>query len=311
MLLGTASCDDDPELEPVPTPQPEPEPEPTPTPADTLEVKCLAVQPDWSEALADEDIPENYLLFIGNTSVTADAHSIYMYSDSVQTEPYSLIAYNEPEGITVADNLASIQTDGEGLMTPTPGYLFAADTAVTVASGDTALVPLRMHRLLTPITLTLNFSQATKVSEVEATLGGLVSAVYLPEGTPTDSDVLRSADGNTARMAWEVLPGNKGIKLYLRTFGTLSESKQLLNVSVTLSDNRELTFSSDLSDQLNDLAHFEPVALENTLDTSIPSKPDPEPERPPYRPDPDVPVESTGTISDWVVGTVEDDVIAN
>ena len=297
--MGIVSCDDDPELEPVPTPQPEPEP--TPTPTDTIEVKCLAVQPDWSEALADEDIPTVYNLFIGDTPVTADSHSIYMYSDSVQTAPYSLMAYNEPEGIAVTDDIATIQEDEEGLMTPTPGYLFAADTSVTVAAGDTALVPLRMHRLLTPITLTLNFSQATKVSEVEATLGGLVSAVYLPEGTPADSDVLRSADGNTARMAWEALPGNKGIKLYLRTFGTLSESKQQLNVSVTLSGNRELTFSSDLSGKLDDLTDSEPVDLENTLDTSTPSKPDPEPERPPYRPDPDEPAETTGSIDEWVV----------
>ena len=100
-----ASCDDEepilPEPEPTPTPTPEPEPEPDPTPTDTVKVKALAIQPDWSDALSEEHIPTTYSLFIGDTAIIADAHILYMYSDSTATEPYSLVAYNQPKGITI------------------------------------------------------------------------------------------------------------------------------------------------------------------------------------------------------------------
>ena len=119
--LCFASCDDEepilPEPEPTPTPTPEPEPEPEPTPTDTVKVKALAIQPDWSDALSEEHIPNTYNLFIGDTAIIADAHILYMYSDSIATEPYTLTAYNQPKGITIADSIATINETDDGLLT--------------------------------------------------------------------------------------------------------------------------------------------------------------------------------------------------
>ena len=190
ILLGAALClapacgDDDEPLPDVPVrPTPEPEPTPEPAPADTTTLRCLAIRADWSEALAEATIPGTYRLRIGEESLTADARILYMYSDSIAEGPYALLAYNKPEGITLgADSVATIDRTEDGQLTALPGYLFAADTTVTVATGDTADVTLAMRRLVHPITLTLRFSKPAKVARMEATLSGLITAIRLPDG---------------------------------------------------------------------------------------------------------------------------------
>ena len=334
LWLGT-SCDEDPVIpEPTPTPQPEPEPEPTPEPepVDTVKTKCLHIVADWSDALSKEDIPSIYNLFVDDTLIIAESLYNIMYTDSTSAEPFAILAYNLPEGITIQDSIATIHSE-DGLLTALPGYLFAADTTVRVEAGDTALVSLPMRRLLAPITLTLNFTDTAKAVNVDATLTGLISSIHLPDGTPTDN---MPAGGSEARMAYEALPEDKGIRLLLRTFGIVEEAQQLLKVTITLADGRVLTFESDLTELLDDFAHLEPVALANKLDTAKPEEPDPEPEPepeptpdpepepepepedppyhpvwPPYEPDPepDAPVDISGTIADWIV--VDNDNVVN
>ena len=280
---------------------------------------------DWSDALSEADIPTTYHVFIGDTAIKADALYNIMYTDSTSAEPYEIIAYNEPNDVVISGNDAVISMDEDGLLAALPGYLFAGDTTVSVEAGDTALVSLQMRRLLSPITLTLNFSDTAKVADVEATLTGLISSIHLPDGTPTGDNTLRSTSGSTARMAYEALPEDKGIRLLLRTFGIVREAQQLLKVTITLADGRVLTFESDLTGLLDDFAHLAPIALENKLDTAKPEpepepepeptpepepeptpEPEPEPEDPPYRPphpepDPDVSADASGTIDDWTV----------
>ena len=251
-----------------------------------------------------------------------------MYTDSTSAEPYEIIAYNEPNDVVISGNDAVISTDDNGLLAAFPGYLFAGDTTVQVEAGDTAIVSLQMRRLLSPITLTLNFTDTAKVADVEATLTGLISSIRLPDGTPTGDNALRSTGGSTARMAYEALPEDKGIRLLLRTFGIVKEASQILKVTITLADGRVLTFESDLTGLLDDFAHLAPIALENKLDTAKPEEPEPEPEPeptpepepepeptpepepepedPPYRPphpepDPDVSADASGTIDNWTV----------
>lgn len=249
-----------------------------------------------------------------------------MYKDSTSTEPYPLLAYNSPEGITIENNIAVIHEMQDGLRASLPDYLFAADTTVEVSAGDTLLVSLGMRRLVAPITLTLNFTDTAEVTSAEATLSGLIPAIHLPDGEPVAESTLRSDRGSRAWFDIEVRPDGMGIVMRLRTFGILPELHQLLHVTITLADGRTLAFESDLTGKLDDLAHLSPIALENTLDTAKPEEPeepeepdepdpepepepeptpDPDPDWPPYRPphDPEVPTETTGTISDWT--TVE------
>ena len=293
---------------------------------------------DWSEALAKADIPITYNICIGDTAITAESLYNIMYKDSTSAEPFQIIAYNEPNDVVISGNDAVISTDEDGLLAALPGYLFAGDTTVSVEAGDTALVSLRMRRLLSPITLTLNFTDTAKVADVDATLTGLIASIHLPDGTPAGDNALRSTGGSTARMAYEALPKDKGIRLLLRTFGIVREAQQLLKVTITLADGRVLTFESDLTGLLDDFAHLEPIALENKLDTAKPEEPtpdpepepepepeptpdpepeptpepepEPEPEDPPYHPDwppynpdpepePQEPVDVSSQIKDW------------
>ena len=294
---------------------------------------------DWSDALSEADIPTTYHVFIGDTAIKADAFYNIMYTDSTSAEPYEIIAYNEPNDVVISGNDAVISMDEDGLLAALPDYLFAGDTTVSVEAGDTAIVSLQMRRLLSPITLTLNFSDTAKVADVEATLTGLIASIHLPDGTPTGDNALRSTGGSTARMAYEALPEDKGIRLLLRTFGIVKEASQILKVTITLADGRVLTFESDLTGLLDDFAHLAPIALENKLDTAKPEEPTPDPEpepepepeptpdpepeptpepepepeeppyRPPHQPDPDKPAQTIGSIQDWTV-IIGDEIIA-
>ena len=187
-LGGFTACGDDEPLPPDPTPvvpEPEPEPDPEPVPEDTVRARTLRIEPDWSDALAEEHLPGSYKLAIGDTTLTiADIHIPILYRDSVQTGPYRLVAYNEPKGIAITpDSIATIQTVEDTLLAALPDYLFAADTTATVEAGDTLTVPLRMRRLVMPIILTLNFTEPAEVTDVRGTLSGLISSIRLPDGT--------------------------------------------------------------------------------------------------------------------------------
>lgn len=326
-LGGFTACGDDEPLPPDPTPvvpDPEPEPEPEPVPADTVRARTLRIVPDWSDALAEEHLPGSFRLAIGDTTLTAsDIHTPILYSDSVQTVPYRLVAYNEPKGIIISsDSIATIQTVEDTLLTALPDYLFAADTTATVEAGDTATVDLWMHRLLMPITLTLNFSEPAEVADVRGTLSGLISSIHLPDGTPveTEAGTRSEADATSSKalMAYEILPDNDGIRLLVRTFGIDREERQQLDVIITLADGRVLTLHVDMTEALRDFGHLAPIALENSINTAKPDPepepepeptpdPEPEPEDPPYRPPhrPKVPIDVSATISNWE--TIEED----
>ena len=310
-LGGFTACGDDEPLPPDPTPvvpDPEPEPDPEPVPEDTVRARTLRIVPDWSDALAEEHLPGSYKLAIGDTTLTAsDIHIPILYRDSVQTGPYRLVAYNEPKGITITpDSIATIQTVEDTLLAALPDYLFAADTTVTVEAGDTLTVPLRMRRLVMPITLTLNFTEPAEVTDVRGTLSGLISSIHLPDGTPvkTETGTRSEADATIikALMAYEILPDNEGIRLLVRTFGIDREERQQLDAVITLADGRVLELHVDMTEDLRGYEHLETIALENSIDTAKPEpEPEPEPEdppRPPHRPDPD-PVDVSGSISAW------------
>lgn len=312
ILLGTALClapacgDDDEPLPDVPVrPTPEPEPTPEPAPADTTTLRCLAIRADWSEALAEATIPGTYRLRIGEESLTADARILYMYSDSIAEGPYALLAYNKPEGITLgADSVATIDRTEDGQLTALPGYLFAADTTVTVATGDTADVTLAMRRLVYPITLTLRFSKPAKVARMEATLSGLITAIRLPDGEPVEVTPLRAADDDLTAMVCDTLAGGEGIRLRSRSFGIVRDERQWLEASIALSDGRTLALRVDLSEALADFAHLAPVSLENTIDIPEPEPtPDPDPEPTPEpEPEPEEVIDISSTITDWLPG---------
>ena len=195
----------------------------------------------------------------------------------------------------------SVDTTADGLLV-SPDYLFAADTTVRVAAGDTVDFALQMHRLVVPLAFTLNFSEKAEVEGATATLSGVLPSVQLSG----DSSVLREAEGvaTVALHSFEALAGDKGIRLLFRVLGFDADKQQHLSVRIALADGRKLTYTSDLTDFLADFAHLEPVSLQAEIDTKKPKpdpEPEPEPDPDPWFPedDPDVAVEPGGTIEDW------------
>ena len=72
---------------------------------------------------------------------------------------------------------------------------------------------LKMRRLIKPVTLKLNFTEACEVVKSEASLSGLIASVALPEGVPVKgSDASRASHSSFPHTAWfdvEVLADGK------------------------------------------------------------------------------------------------------
>ena len=296
-MAGLVACGDDepvlPDVPPVDEPEPEPVPEPT--------AGYLRIAADWSEALAETTIPTLYNIGIGGKTFEASASAPYLYPDSLSADDYPLFAYNLPQGITLSDGVASVDTTAGGLLV-SPDYLFAADTTVRVVAGDTVDFALRMHRLVVPLVFTLNFSEKAEVEGATATLSGVLPSVQLSG----ENAGLWEAEGvaTVALYSFEALAGDKGIRLLFRVLGFDADKQQHLSVRIALADGRKLTYTSDLTDFLADFAHLEPVSLQAEIDTKKPKpdpEPEPEPDPDPWFPedDPDVAVEPGGTIEDW------------
>lgn len=308
LLLGTSCGEDDPPVPEPPVVVPEPQPEPEPTPGESVGACYLRVVPDWSDALSEETVPDTYTLLIGERKITAEAHNIYMYSDSLAVGSYALTAYNEPKGITLTENMAEIDRTEEGSLIALPGYLFAADTTVAVAKGDTATVSLTMRRLTAPIALRLDFTEAAEVKEAEATLSGLIAAIHLPDGEPMESTAGKET---LTQMAYEEQDGHRGITLRSRGFGIRKGASQILSARITLADGRVLQFRVDLSEYLSDLDPLEPIQLKTEIDTTKPDEPDPEDPQPDPTPDPEpepepqpepgTPADISSSIKDWTI----------
>lgn len=301
-MLGTSCGEDDPPVPEPPVVVPEPELKPEPTPGDSTGACYLCVVPDWSDALSEETVPDTYNLLIGERKITTEAHNIYMYSDSLAAGSYALTAYNEPKGITLTENMAEIDRTVEGSLIALPGYLFAADTTVAVAKRDTAAVSLAMRRLTAPIALRLDFTEATEVKNVEATLSGLIAAIHLPDGRPAAP---ADQEEGLTQMAYEPLADHRGITLRSHGFGIRKGEPQILSARITLADGRVLQFRADLSDYLDGFGPLEPILLKTEIDTAKPEEPelDPDPDPDPTPdPEPDPEPGTTADISSSIKG---------
>ena len=70
---------------------------------------AVVIATDWTEALAESTVPETYLLRMdGGEAVQADEKEL-CYPDQLMPGKHILLVYNEPEGMTVEGNTATVQ----------------------------------------------------------------------------------------------------------------------------------------------------------------------------------------------------------
>ena len=210
----------------------------------------------------EEEEGTGYTVEIDGT--TADGHEgRYTVSDPLPPGEYTVLAYNEPEGITMTDGIARVErTDGTvraltDFINPLPDYLY---------SGTERDDTLRMNLDVTQrvrdlhIELTVTEGDPERIAAITGTLSGVAEAYDLRnetlygEAVSTRPTFTRSGDKVSAD---------------LRLLGIMGDA-QTLSILLTFSNGDTQSVESDLTEVLAGFnGSTEPFALTGNLRTPV------------------------------------------
>lgn len=228
---------------------------------------AVVITTDWTEALAESTVPDTYLLRMDDGKAVAASGETTVCPDLLTPGTHTLLMYNEPEGISIADDAATVQQK-DGMLIPLPGYLFSAEADLNVVQDDTLRVTVPMQRRLCPIILNLdlNGENADEIAKIETTLGGMAGSVDLRTGTPGGESLTARLDVRRAEAKTRAADA-VALEMKCRVTGTAQGERQILTVKVTMEDGYVSTITSDLTEHLKDLnADMEPVRLEGSVE---------------------------------------------
>lgn len=228
---------------------------------------AVIIATDWTEALAESTVPETYLLRMdGGEAVQADEKKL-CYPDLLTPGKHTLLAYNEPEGMTVEGNIATVQML-DGMLVPLPGYLFSAKKELEIVQDDTLRVTVSMKRRLCPIVLNLSLKgeNTESIALITATLSGMAASVDLRTGAVGSENATVALDVRQAEARTRTYREGQ-LEMRCRVTGTDPKERQILTVKVTMADGYVQTIMSDLTEYLKDLnADMKPIELEGTVE---------------------------------------------
>ena len=221
----------------------------------------------WTEAPTESDVPETYLLRMDEGKAVQANEKELCYPNLLTPGAHTLLVYNEPDGIAVAGNTATVLMQ-DGMLTALPGYLFSTEKELTVVRDDTLRVTVPMERRLCPIVLNLELKgeNVSGIANVEATLSGLSGSVDLRTGTPGIENLTARLD---VRQPAERKRSyrERTLELKCRVVGICDGQKQLLSVQITMDDGYTSTVTSDLTEFLENLnTDMKPIRLEGSMD---------------------------------------------
>lgn len=228
---------------------------------------AVVITTDWTEALAESTVPDTYLLRMDDGKAVQASGETTVYSDLLAPGAHTLLIYNEPEGIMVEGNTASIDLK-DRMLVPLPDYLFSAEKQLDVMQDDTLRITIPMQRRLCPIILSLdlNGENADEIAKIEATLSGMAGSVDLSTGTPGGEGLTARLDVREAEAKTRSTEA-VALEMKCRVTGTAQGERQILTVKVTMEDGYVSTITSDLTEHLKDLnADMEPVRLEGSIE---------------------------------------------
>lgn len=228
---------------------------------------AVVITTDWTEALAESTVPSTYLLRMDDGKAVPTSEKTTVYPELLTPVVHTLLIYNEPEGITITSNVATVQQK-DGMLIPLPGYLFSAEVDLNVVQDDTLCVTVPMQRRLCPIILNLdlNGENADEIAKIEATLSGIAGSVDLRTGTPGNESLTVRLDGRPAEAKARATDAET-IEMKCRVTGTAQGERQILTVKVTMMDGYVSTITSDLTEHLKNLnTDRKPIRLECSIE---------------------------------------------
>ena len=215
----------------------------------------------------EEEEGTGYTVEIDGT--TADGHEgRYTVSDPLPPGEYTVLAYNEPEGITMTDGIARVErTDGTvraltDFINPQPDTLYSATERITVVADDTLRMNLDVVQRVRDLHLELTVTEGDpeRITGITGTLSGVAEAYDLWNGTlhgeavSTRPTFTRSGDKVSAD---------------LRLLGIMGDA-QTLSILLTFSNGDKQSIESDLTEVLAGFnGSTEPFTLTGNLRTPV------------------------------------------
>lgn len=215
----------------------------------------------------EEEEGTDYTVEIDGT--TADGHEgRYTVSDPLPPGEYTVLAYNEPEGITMTDGIARVErTDGTvraltDFINPQSDTLYSATERITVVADDTLRMNLDVVQRTRDLHIKLIVTEGDpeRIAAVTGTLSGVAEAYDLwnetlcGEAVSTRPTFTRDGDKVSAD---------------LRLLGIMGDA-QTLSILLTFSNGDTQSIESDLTEVLAGFnGSTEPFTLTGDLRTPV------------------------------------------
>lgn len=237
---------------------------------------AVVITTDWSGRSSDAVVPGSYILRIGTQeqTVSKDTNAFdTLFLPSTQ----DLLVYNTVEGITVSGSTATVNTLPDGTLEPMPGYLFSAARKLEIEKDDTLKVTVPMQQRIRNLALTLKLKAGDeqRIRSTAATLTGITSAVDMATGAIAATEgktvilafVLGTDDGGMRAAGHIRATGQPQLSATMRLLGVTAGEKQILTLTITLTDGFMQTITIDLTDALKNFGgDMEPLELPATLE---------------------------------------------
>lgn len=212
---------------------------------------------DWSEC--SSAAPAKYMVRIGNETqeVTGNVNSFLLLS----TSDYGMVAYNEPQGVSVNGNIATLNTvatrsEGSSVVTGNPDDLFSVSEDLVqdellALTGDTLRLTVKMQQRTRQVNITMD-TDVESVKSVTGMLDNVVSSIDLTTG-----ELLSVAKASVSFTASPVAEGEASMRLRgtVRLLGVSQEKaqRQIMTVEITKEDETTGTITTDLTEVLSKL----------------------------------------------------------
>lgn len=260
---------------------------------------ALVLTADWSAREEGAPIPQAYTaLLAGQTFALTTAGATGAASATSVILPglfspgeATLLAYNQPEGVTIAQGIATIDrapaspdalpSPDDALQRPDPGLLFSAAATTTIVADDTVHLRLPMRQLFRRVqfALTITGGDPQRITSIEARLEGMAAGVDLATGEVTGEVTGQITGDVTGQPASQPSLQPSSVRLpFVRIAnkltaeilvpGIIPAATQRTVVQLTFSDGKQQTATTDVSQafaNFNDADKLKPLRLSGSL----------------------------------------------
>lgn len=226
----------------------------------TLPTK-VTLTTDWSNRTAGIEIPASYWVELNNQTLTFGKATNPL--PELEAGTYPLLVYNKADKITISAGTATVETQNQTTVYPTPGSFFSLAQDIVYEVGKekqvTALMQQQVRQLV--IHLTVKEGNPERIATTSATLTGIANSLNLKTNAHSGTNL-------------SVIPifTRNGDKLTSTVYllGTTTEP-QVLILDITFTDGSTQRIESEVSSMMSNFntnKHI-PLSISANLNTPI------------------------------------------